>query len=73
MTAATEEQLLRIEYPELWTTTEIAAVLKVTPRAIQEQCDRGIIRAIRVGNKWRIPQSEVDRIFAFDNTKGKQK
>jgi len=36
---------------------EIAELLQVTPRRVRQFCDEGTIRALKIGNEYRIPES----------------
>lgn len=38
----------------LLTTAEAAAILRVVPRMITKMCNAGDLKAVRVGNRWRI-------------------
>ena len=44
------------------TTEEVAAVLRVTPQWVQQQCKAGNLRATKLGTTWRIAE---DALAAF--------
>ena len=51
------------DLPELLTTTEAAAFLRVSRRAVADWCLDGAIRAFRLGSDWRIPRGEIRRLL----------
>jgi excisionase family DNA binding protein len=44
---------------ERFTPEELAALWKCSPRTVRDRCQRGEIRAFRVGDLWRIPADAV--------------
>lgn len=54
----------------LLTAAETAAALRLAPSTVRRLLNDGAIRGIRVGAgpkaRWRIPESELDRILTFD-------
>jgi len=48
---------------ELLKIQDVAEILKVSEGTIRRMLDRGELKGIRVGRLWRIPQTEVDRLF----------
>lgn len=56
----------------LLTAKEFAAKLRVHPSTIRRAIESGRIHAFRVGNgkkaSFRIPESEIERMMAFDLT-----
>ena len=47
-----------------YTTTEAAKMLKVNARTIRRWIDKGYIQAKKIGGRWRIPASEVERLLS---------
>lgn len=45
-------------------TTEAAALLGVSPDTVQRMCDRGELKAYRVGRQWRIRREDLDAYLA---------
>lgn len=41
---------------------QAAEILKITPKAIVQYCERGKIQAVKIGRFWGIPPSEIERI-----------
>ncbi len=56
------------DLPELLTTTEAAAFLRVGRRAVADWCLDGAIRAFRLGADWRIPRAELRRLLGVGST-----
>ena len=57
---------------ELYTSKEVAEILKVSQQAVRNMIDRHEIKAVKIGRAYRIPVSEIERIttpkdFADDN------
>lgn len=48
--------------PLTFTPAEVAATVGLNLRNVQRMCERGEIRAIRVGSRYRIPRAEVARL-----------
>lgn len=42
------------ELPELLTPKQAAGVMQVTTRQVAKMCERGKLRAVRVGRLWRV-------------------
>lgn len=47
-------------------TAEVASVLGVSTRTIQNMVARGELRGVRVGRQWRIHGEELDRLIRGD-------
>jgi excisionase family DNA binding protein len=45
------------------TVAELAALLDVSHVAVIRRISRGTLDAVKVGNRWQIPQSEADRVL----------
>lgn len=44
-------------------TQEAAKMLDVDSRTVNQMCTSGVIRgAVKVGNSWAIPRSEIERL-----------
>ena len=54
---------------EFKTANEVADELRVTVVTIKRMIYEGKIKAFKVGNRWRIPQEEIDRITKEYKTK----
>lgn len=57
---------------ELYTSKEVAEILKVSQQAVRNMIDRHEIKAVKIGRAYRIPVSEIERIttpkdFVDDN------
>ena len=53
-----------LSMPErLYRTTEVAEILNVSWSTVKRWVKEGKIKAIRVGHRWRIPESEVLRLL----------
>lgn len=48
---------------ELYTTTEVADILKVTRRSVYNYIKAGHITAVKIGSGWRISSAELDRFI----------
>ena len=46
----------------MYTIEEVAAILRISYRSAWLMVKGGKIKAIKVGNQWRIPEAEVERI-----------
>lgn len=55
---------------ELLSTPEAGRILGITPEALQYQIKRGIIRATRVGRRYRLTLAEVQRYDRFRHRPG---
>lgn len=47
--------------PELMTTAEVAAALRITPYQVREYVARAVLPAYRVGRELRVPRDAVAR------------
>ena len=47
---------------ELYTSKEVAEILKVSQQAVRNMIDRHEIKAVKIGRAYRIPVSEIERI-----------
>lgn len=52
---------------EFYTVEEFAAALGVCRLTVQRKIKAGMINGIKIGKIWRIPKSEIDRIFEEQN------
>lgn len=50
---------------DTFTIKEFAAALNVCDVTIQRKVRSGEIKALKVGKTWRIPRSELDKIFSL--------
>jgi excisionase family DNA binding protein len=48
--------------PELWTTRQVAEHLCLTRRTVANWCGSGRITAVKLGDDWRVPRAEVQRL-----------
>ncbi|MGC9190219.1 MAG: helix-turn-helix domain-containing protein, partial [Conexivisphaera sp.] len=46
----------------MYTTEEVARIFDVTPAAVRYWARKGRIKAVREGDKWLIPEDEVERL-----------
>jgi excisionase family DNA binding protein len=46
----------------MYTTEEVARIFDVTPAAVRYWARKGKIKAVREGEKWLIPEEEVERL-----------
>ncbi len=51
----------------------VAELLSQTPEFIRSQCRKGKINAQKMGKRWMIPQSELNRLLHIEPTSGSQK
>ncbi len=51
------------DIPEVLTTLEAAKVLRCDPKTLRSWIAAGKVHASRVGRRWLIPRSEVERIL----------
>lgn len=51
-------------YPMVLTITEVADLLRVSPDLIRDRCIAGTIQHLTLGNRRRIPRSEVLRLLS---------
>lgn len=54
------------------TTTEAAQRLGLSPKTIQTQIQRGVIKARKVGRDWVIDPAEVERYRLWNKEKAEQ-
>jgi excisionase family DNA binding protein len=45
----------------MFTTKQAAAELNIQPRSVKQLCQRGILKAEKIGRDWLIETSEVER------------
>jgi excisionase family DNA binding protein len=45
------------------TLREVAEILKLDPHTVRRYAAKGIIKATKMGMRWRIPESEAYRIL----------
>lgn len=45
------------------TVPELSRRTNVSEPTIRRLCEEGRIRAVKIGNQWRIPQSEMERVI----------
>jgi excisionase family DNA binding protein len=51
----------KIKTEEVLTVKEVSELLKTSERTVQYWCKNGKIKATRIGKKWLIPASELER------------
>lgn len=51
------------------TVEEAARALRVHPRTIRRICERGELRAIRVGRQWRIDRASFEEYYRGQDRK----
>lgn len=44
-------------FPDVGTVDDVASALKLKPGAVRQLCRQGTIRALKIGNLWRIPRA----------------
>lgn len=47
----------------MYTTKEVAAILRYKHETVRKKVQRGEIKAVKVGRHWLISKEEVDRIL----------
>lgn len=48
------------ELPEtMWTTAQVATAYQVTTETVRNWIERGELKAVKLGNEWRIPNSDL--------------
>ena len=52
---------------ELLTIKQLHEILKVDRVTLYRMLDDGRLRGIKIGNQWRFPQSELDRLLGGDS------
>lgn len=52
---------------------DVATMLGKSPEFVRSLCRNQKIRATKMGKRWMIPQSEVDKIFLLDPNESSQK
>jgi excisionase family DNA binding protein len=52
-----------IDGPELWSTRQVAEYLGLTRRTVANWCADGRIAALKLGDDWRVPRGEVERLL----------
>jgi excisionase family DNA binding protein len=55
--------------PEIFTTAEVAKLLKISRRAVQWLIQQRKLKAVRIGNGYRVRQSAIDDFFEKYETK----
>jgi excisionase family DNA binding protein len=45
------------------TTDQLAALVSVRPKTVRVWIDRGLISAVKLNRRWRIPADEFDRLM----------
>ena len=46
----------------LYTIEEVAKELKISEITVRRMIQYGVLKAVKIGVQWRIPQDEVDRV-----------
>jgi len=54
---------------KLYTSKQVAEMLQVHHRTVLEWLRNGKLNGIKMGRLWRIPESELNRIFEVYNQK----
>jgi excisionase family DNA binding protein len=52
------------EQPEYLTVSQIANRLQMSPQAVRDWIEKGLLRGIRVRKVWRVPRAEFERLLA---------
>jgi excisionase family DNA binding protein len=52
----------KIKTEEVLTVKEVSELLKTSERTVQYWCKNGKIKAMRIGKKWLIPASEIEKV-----------
>jgi excisionase family DNA binding protein len=52
------------------TTDELAELVSVRPKTIRVWIDRGLINAVKLNRRWRIPAGELERLLEADGHGG---
>jgi excisionase family DNA binding protein len=47
---------------KMYSKKEVAELLGVTVRTIENYINAGLITGVRIGSRWRFPESEIERI-----------
>jgi excisionase family DNA binding protein len=56
-----------IKTEEVLTVKEVSELLKTSERTVQYWCKNGKIKAMRIGKKWLIPESEIEKMRGIIN------
>lgn len=57
---------LTVGGPELWTTRQVADYLSLHRRTVANWCAAGRLSAIKLGDDWRVPRAEVQRLVSHE-------
>jgi excisionase family DNA binding protein len=49
------------------TTDQMAELVSVRPKTIRVWIDRGLINAVKLNRRWRIPAGELDRLLEAES------
>jgi excisionase family DNA binding protein len=55
---------------ELLTTKQLQELLKIDRITVYRMLNDGRIKGVKIGNQWRFPQSEIDRLLGVENVSG---
>jgi excisionase family DNA binding protein len=58
---------------KFYSPSEVAKMLGVNPRTVARWCRFGKIKALRVFNRWKIPESEVKRLLGQKSTENTER
>jgi excisionase family DNA binding protein len=51
------------EQPEFLTVSQIATRLQMSPQAVRDWIEKGLLRGIRVRKVWRVPREDFERLL----------
>jgi excisionase family DNA binding protein len=57
---------------ELLTTKQLQDMLKIDRITVYRMLNDGRIKGVKIGNQWRFPQSEIDRLMGTENEENDQ-
>jgi len=52
------------DQPEFLTVSQIANRLQMSPQAVRDWIEKGLLRGIRVRKVWRVPREDFERLLA---------
>ncbi len=67
---AIEPAVLLEGYPQVGTPEDVAEHLQLRPDAVRQLCRESKLRAIKVGNLWRIPKAWLEEFMLAGGTAG---
>jgi len=51
------------QLPTSYTPLQVAKALQVSRQSVTRRCQSGVIKAVKIGDLWRIPHPEVERLL----------